>query len=165
MKKLGKILLIGAGVLCVVLIVAINFTIGWRPFVGPKKRAANNRQFERTPERVARGRYLMQGVRSLTPVRNSLPSARINFPVNHLVRSAAEPVLEPVQGPDPSNVLARGKYMVDLGCGCHSVADNLNFAGGEHLAGSWGDVVSVNITPDAPRQRQNLTMLRLVTSV
>ena len=32
MKKLGKILLIGAGVLCVLLIVAINVTIGWRPW-------------------------------------------------------------------------------------------------------------------------------------
>jgi len=58
MKKLGKILLIGAGVLCVVLIAAINFTIGWRTFIGPKKRAVTNRQFERTPQRVARGRYL-----------------------------------------------------------------------------------------------------------
>jgi Cytochrome c len=62
MKKLGKILLIGAGVLCVVLIVAINFTIGWRPFIGPKKRAVTNRQFERTPQRVARGRYLAEGL-------------------------------------------------------------------------------------------------------
>jgi len=62
MKKLWKILLIGAGVLCVVLMVAINFTIGWRPFIGPKERAVTNRQFERTPDRVARGRYLAQGL-------------------------------------------------------------------------------------------------------
>jgi len=39
--------------------------------------------------------------------------------------------------------------MVRLGCGCHTVADGMNFAGGEHLAGPWGDVVSANITPDA----------------
>jgi mono/diheme cytochrome c family protein len=248
MKKLGKILLIVAGVLCVVLIVAINFTIGWRPFIGPKKRAVTNRQFERAPQRVARGRYLAEGllgcvtchspkdwtqhgaptqpgmdlagqslpipdfpgsivapnltpdpetgsagwsddqiarairegvkhddtilfpimpyanykdlsdedlasvvvyIRSLTPVRNPLPTSKINFPVNYLVRGAAEPVLGTVQGPNPSDMLARGKYMVRLGCGCHSVADGMNLAGGEHLAGPWGDVVSANITPDA----------------
>jgi mono/diheme cytochrome c family protein len=247
MKKLGKVLLICGVALCLLLPIAITFTIGWRPFLGPKKRALTNRQFERTPERQARGRYLAQGLlgceschspkdwaqhgapnqpgmelagqtlpipgfpgtivapnltpdpetgsarwtddqiarairegikhddtilfpmmpyegykslsdddlasvvvymRSLTPVRNPLPPSRINFPVNYLVRSAAEPVLGPVHGPDSSDVLARGKYMAHLGCGCHSVADNLNYAGGEDLAGPWGDVVSANITPD-----------------
>jgi hypothetical protein len=248
MKKLGRILLIGAGALIVLLAVAITFTIGWRPFIGPKKRVLTNRHFERTPERVARGRYLVQGLlgceschsakdwtqhgapnqpgmelagqalpipdfpgtivapnltpdaatgsarwsddqiaralregikhddsilfpmmpyseyktlsdedvasvvaylRSLAPVRNPLPLSRINFPVNYLVRSAAEPVLDPVSGPDPSNVVARGKYMVHLGCGCHSVSDKLGYAGGDHLVGPWGEVTSTNITPDA----------------
>jgi len=88
-------------------------------------------------------------IRSLTPVRNPLPPSKINFPVNYLVRGAAEPVVGTVQGPNPSDLLARGKYMVRLGCGCHTVADGMNFAGGEHLAGPWGDVVSANITPDA----------------
>jgi len=44
------------------LAVVISFTIGWRPFIGPKTRATTNRQFERTPERVARGKYLVQGL-------------------------------------------------------------------------------------------------------
>ena len=59
MKKLGKILLV-----CIVvgIPIAITFTIGWRPFLGPKKRATTNVQFERTPERVARGKYLVQGI-------------------------------------------------------------------------------------------------------
>ena len=248
MKKLGRILLIGAGAVIVLLAVAITFTIGWRPFIGPKKRALTNRHFERTPERVARGRYLVQGLlgceschsskdwtqhgapnqpgmelagqllpipdfpgtivapnltpdadtgsarwsddqiarairegikhddsilfpmmpyseyktlsdedvasvvgylRSLAPVRNPLPLSRINFPVNYLVRSAAEPVVDPVSGPDPSNVVARGKYMVHLGCGCHNVSDKLGYAGGDHLVGPWGEVTSANITPDA----------------
>ena len=247
MKKLGRILLISAGVLCVLAAVAITFTIGWRPFIGPKKRALTNRQFERTPERLARGRYLAQGLlncnvchaprdwtqhgapmqagmefagqilplpgfpgtlvapnltpdpetgsaawtddqiarairegvkhddtiifpmmpygeykslsdedlasvvvylRSLTPVRNPLPPTQINFPVKYLVRSAAEPVLEPVPGPDPSNVVARGKYLVHLGCGCHNVNDNLGYAGGDNLVGPWGEVTSANLTPD-----------------
>ena len=248
MKKLGKILLICGGAACVLLVTAITLTIGWRPFLGPKKRALTNRQFERTPERLARGRYLTQGLlscetchspsdwtqhgapmlagrelagqilpianfpgavvapnltpdietgsaswsddqiarairegikhdgtiifplmpygeyktlsdedlasvvvylRSLNPVRNPLSPSRVNFPVNYLVRGAAVPLLEPVHGPDPSDVLARGKYMVGLGCGCHNVVDKLHYAGGEHLAGVWGDVISPNITPDA----------------
>lgn len=247
MKNPGKVLLICAVALCVLLPVVITFTIGWRPFLGPKKRALTSRQFERTPERVARGRYLVQvmgceschspkkwtqhgaptvagmdlagqvfpipdfpgtivapnltpdpetgsgrwsddqiaraireGVkhddtilfpimpyaqykvlsdedlaavvvylRSVTPVRNHLPASHINFPVNYLVRGAAEPVVDPVPGPDQADVHARGKYLVALGCGCHTVSDKLGYAGGEHLAGPWGDVTSANITRDA----------------
>ena len=247
MKKPVKILLITLVTICVLVAVAITFTIGWRPFLGPRKRNLTNRQFERTPERLARGRYLSQSLlgceschspkdwsqhgaptlpgaelvgqampipgfpgsivapnltpdpetgsgnwtddqmarairegikhddtilfpmmpysaykelsdedvasivvylRSMRPVRNPLPPTRINFPVNYLVRSAAEPVLQPVPGPSSSDPLARGKYMVHLGCGCHSINDNLGYAGGERLAGPWGDVVSANITPD-----------------
>ena len=58
MKTLGKILL----VLCLLLGAAITFTIGWRPFIGPRARATTSRQFERTPERLARGRYLVVGL-------------------------------------------------------------------------------------------------------
>jgi hypothetical protein len=247
MKKPAKVLLISLVTICVLLVVAITFTVGWRPFLGPRKRAVTNRQFEGSPERVARGRYLTQALlgcetchspkdwsqhgapmfpgaelvgqtlpipglpgtivapnltpdaetgsarwtddqiarairegikhddsilfpmmpysqykelsdedvasvvvylRSLTPVRNPLPSSHINFPVNYLVRSAAEPVLEPVHGPTASDPLARGKYMARLGCGCHTVDDKLGYAGGDRLAGPWGDVASANITPD-----------------
>jgi len=62
MKKAEKILLIAAGLLCIVLATAIHFTIGWRPFLGPRKRSLTDRHFESTPERIARGRYLVQGV-------------------------------------------------------------------------------------------------------
>ena len=43
------------------------FNIGWRPFIGPKKRAVTNRQFERTPERLAHGKYLVQGLLTANP--------------------------------------------------------------------------------------------------
>lgn len=46
------------------LVAAITFTIGWRPFIGPRARVLTNRQFERTPERLARGKYLVQGILS-----------------------------------------------------------------------------------------------------
>lgn len=263
MNKLARILLITLVTICVLVAVAITFTIGWRPFLGPRKRALTNRQFERTPERLARGRYLAQSMmgcevchspkdwsqhgaptlqgaeltgqalpipgfpgsivapnltpdpetgsgnwsddqiarairegvkhddtilfpmmpyseykelsdedvasivvylRSMRPVRNPLPPTRVNFPVNYLVRSAAEPVLQPVPGPNASDPLARGKYMVRLGCGCHSVNDNLGYAGGEHLAGPWGDVVSANLTSD-PSGISYLTEATFITTL
>lgn len=247
MKRLGRILLYSLGGLIVLLAVAITLTIGWRPIIGPRERATNDRRFERTPERLARGRYLVQGllgcevchtesdwtqhgaprvagmelagqafplpgfpgtlvapnltpdaetgsgnwsddqiarairegikhdgttifpimpyseyktlsdedlaavvvyVRSLAPVRNPLPRSKVNFPVNYLVRSAPQPVTDAVAGPGP-DPLARGRYMVKLGCGCHTAVEKLPYAGGEMLAGPWGSVVSANITPDA----------------
>lgn len=246
MKKLGRILLYSLSALIVVLAIAVTFTIGWRPFVGPRARATTDRTFERTPERLARGKYLVQGLlgceschtpadwtqhgaprvagmelagqrfplpgfpgtlvapnltpdtetgsanwsddqiarairegvkhdgttlfpimpyseyrrlsdedlasvvvylRSLTPVRNPLPASKINFPVNYLVRSAPQPVTDPVAGPGPDQ-LARGKYMVSLGCGCHNAVEKMPYAGGESLVGPWGSVVSANITQD-----------------
>jgi len=245
MKKLRKVLLISGVVLCVLLATGITFTIGWRPFIGPKKRPATNRQFERTPERLARGQYLVttigcetchsshdwtqhgapivastelagqeltlkgfpgilvapnltsdpetglanfsddqiarairEGIkhddttlfpampydeyknmsdedlaavvvflRSLAPIRNPLPPTKINFPVNYLVRSAPEPITSPIPSPSADPV-ARGKYLVSMGCGCHNVNESLPFAGGDSLTGPWGSATSANITPD-----------------
>jgi mono/diheme cytochrome c family protein len=248
MTKLRKVLLYSLASILLLLILGINFTIGWRPFLGPRKRATTNRQFESTPERLARGRYLAQSLlgcttchtprdftkhaappfagmefagqaidlpgfpghlvasnltpdkeagtgnwsddqiarairegikhdgttlfplmpymlyknlsdedlasvvvylRSVAPVRNPLPQSKVNFPVNYLVRGVPEPVTHQVQGPNPSDTLARGKYLVTLGCGCHDAKKQLPFAGGENLRGPWGNFTSPNITPDA----------------
>ena len=62
MRRTGRILLFCGAGLVVLLAIAITFTIGWRPFIGPRARALTSRQFERTPERLARGKYLVQGV-------------------------------------------------------------------------------------------------------
>jgi mono/diheme cytochrome c family protein len=62
MARAGKVLRIGLFVFLIALVAGISFAIGWRPFIGPKRRALTNRQFERTPERLARGRYLTQGL-------------------------------------------------------------------------------------------------------
>jgi mono/diheme cytochrome c family protein len=43
-------------------VLGITFTIGWRPFIGAKKRALTDRKFEATPARLVRGRYLVDGV-------------------------------------------------------------------------------------------------------
>src|SRR5437870_6330046 len=40
----------------------ITFTIGWRPIIGAKKRALTDRKFEATSARLARGKYLVDGV-------------------------------------------------------------------------------------------------------
>lgn len=58
MRRLGKWLLIGGVALAAVLAIAVTLTIGWRPFIGPKARPLTHRTFERTPQRLARGRYI-----------------------------------------------------------------------------------------------------------
>ncbi len=58
MSRLGKWLLLGVLVLAVIPAIAIHFTIGWRPFIGPKARPLTSRTFERTPQRLERGRYI-----------------------------------------------------------------------------------------------------------
>ena len=62
MKRLGKYLLITVLVLVALLAVAITLTIGWRPILGPRARAVTARTFERTPQRLERGRYLASSV-------------------------------------------------------------------------------------------------------
>jgi len=50
------------GALPVALAVLITATVGWRPVLGAKARPLSDRQFERTSERLERGRYLVEGV-------------------------------------------------------------------------------------------------------
>jgi hypothetical protein len=248
MKKAKKIAGICLIVFFVLIVAGISFTIGWRPFIGPRKRAATNRQFERTPERLTRGRYLVKSVlgcsgchsrkdwathgapafaetdlagqsvdiegfpgaatipnitpdvetgggiwtddqfarairegighdertlfpmmpyegyknlsdedvasivvylRTVPAVKNSVPAMRVNFPVNYLVRSAPQPLMQPVYGPNPLDRLATGKYLASLGCGCHREIEAIDFGGGDHLKGPWGEVTSANITSDS----------------
>lgn len=62
MRKILKIAAFGVACLIVVLAIFISLTIGWRPFIGPRARPLTNRTFERTPERLARGRYLVENL-------------------------------------------------------------------------------------------------------
>ena len=59
MTKLLKIVAYVVVGLVVVLSVAITLTIGWRPFIGPRARPLTDRTFESTPQRLARGQYLL----------------------------------------------------------------------------------------------------------
>jgi mono/diheme cytochrome c family protein len=62
LRKLTRIL--GYAILALLLLVTagITFTIGWRPFIGPRARSLTNRTFAATPERLARGRYIAEDV-------------------------------------------------------------------------------------------------------
>lgn len=62
MKKTGRILVWSLAALAAVLALAITFTIGWRPFVGPRARPLTARRIASTPERLARGTYLVKHV-------------------------------------------------------------------------------------------------------
>jgi mono/diheme cytochrome c family protein len=66
MNKFVKGLGIGVLVLVALAVVGISATIGWRPFIGSKKRALTDRKFEATPERVKRGEYLSEHVAGCT---------------------------------------------------------------------------------------------------
>jgi hypothetical protein len=58
MRRFGKWLAFVLLGLAIVLAIAISLTVGWRPFLGPKARPLTDRTFERTPQRLERGRYI-----------------------------------------------------------------------------------------------------------
>src|ERR1700687_3136988 len=62
MKLFAKILGWTLVVLALLLAGGITFTIGWHPLIGPRARTTTARTIERTPERLARGKYLAEGV-------------------------------------------------------------------------------------------------------
>ena len=62
MRRFWSRLRVGLVILAAILVVAISFTIGWRPFLGPRARPLTDRKFEATPQRLARGRYLANAV-------------------------------------------------------------------------------------------------------
>ncbi len=95
-------------------------------------------------------------LRTLKPLRRTLPPSDIPFPVNRLINGLPEPITTPVPDPNRANPVAYGKYLVDVAvCSdCHTPADargqvlpGMNFAGGFVLTGPYGEVASVNITP------------------
>lgn len=96
-------------------------------------------------------------LRSIPPVHRAVPKTELRFPVKYLIRSAPEPLTEPVPAPDLSTAVKRGEYLVTVGgCrDCHTVQKNgqrvaaLDLAGGFLLRGDpWGEAASANLTPD-----------------
>jgi Cytochrome c len=60
MKRFIKIFLVLVLCLVVLAAVGITATIGWRPIIGPRMRPLTSRVFERTPQRWARGKYIVE---------------------------------------------------------------------------------------------------------
>jgi len=58
MGRLGRWLFIATIAVIVALALVVTFTIGWRPFIGPRTRPLTARKFDRTPQRLERGRYI-----------------------------------------------------------------------------------------------------------
>jgi mono/diheme cytochrome c family protein len=95
-------------------------------------------------------------LRSLPPVRNTLPKTEIIFPVKYLIRSVPEPITVPVPAPDVSDPVKRGAFLVTIAScrDCHTPVDkgeplpNMELSGGQIFEGPWGRVATANLTPD-----------------
>ena len=61
-RRWAKILGITILALLALISLAITFTIGWRPIIGPKARRLTDRRFEATQARLERGKYLVDSV-------------------------------------------------------------------------------------------------------
>ncbi len=72
--KVRKVAAWSLGILSMILAILITVTIGWRPIVGAKSRPLTGRRFESTPKRLARGKYLVQGVTACFDCHSEVPA-------------------------------------------------------------------------------------------
>ena len=99
---------------------------------------------------------LVAYLRAMPAIGKAVPSTKVDFPLNIFMKSAPQPVNTPVAGPDKSNSIAYGKYLVAVaGCEtCHTRLEkgerpaSLAFGGGEVFRVPGFETVSANITPD-----------------
>src|SRR5918992_1379917 len=75
--------IVGLSLLALVLLViaALPFLVGIRPFIGPRARALTERQFEATPARVARGEYLATAVNGCIYCHSEIDWQSPGFPI------------------------------------------------------------------------------------
>ena len=78
--------------LCLVALLAlgITLTVGWRPFLGPRVRPLTSRTFERTPERLARRRYLAENVSACMDCHSPHDWAKHDAPIPSGMEGAGE---------------------------------------------------------------------------
>jgi mono/diheme cytochrome c family protein len=119
LKRLGKYLFIAVLVLGILLAAAISLTIGWRPILGPHARAVTNRRFERTPQRLERGRYLATAV-----------SSCLGCHSEHYWKAPGIPIIPGMEG--------AGELMPEEGLPGRIVASNLT-PDPETGIGNWSD--------------------------
>src|SRR5215471_15984971 len=75
--NLKKVLGWGLTALVTMLVVVMTVTVGWRPLLGAKSRALTARQFERTPERLEHGKYLVNSVTNCFDCHAELPHQKL----------------------------------------------------------------------------------------
>lgn len=119
MKNIWNVLRWSIASLVVILIAGITFTIGWRPFVGPRARPLTTRRIVPTPERLARGTYLVEHV---------TPCMECHSPHRWTEHDA----------PIVANMLGAGQEMPLKGLPGRVVAPNLS-PDPETGAGTWTD--------------------------
>jgi mono/diheme cytochrome c family protein len=77
MKRLGIVLV----ALLAILAGAIGATVGWRPLLGPRARALTDQRFLSTPERLARGQYMVESVTGCVYCHSELDWKARGYPV------------------------------------------------------------------------------------
>jgi len=95
-------------------------------------------------------------LRGLKPIQNPVPDSKLDFPMNLIVRTIPHDA-QPEKRPDPSDMLATGRYLATIGgcADCHTPQNKgarvpgMEFAGGFEFQFPDGAVVrSLNITLD-----------------
>jgi len=119
MKKIVNVFLWSLAALVTMLVVGISVTIGWRPLIGPRARPLTTRRFEPTPERLARGTYLVKHV---------TPCMECHAPHRWAEHDA----------PIEANLLGAGQEILMKGLPGRVVAPNLS-SDPETGAGNWTD--------------------------
>jgi hypothetical protein len=120
MKRFIKISVVMLLCLVAALGVGITATIGWRPFLGPRSRPLTNRMFERTPERWARGKYIVENVAACADCHSPHDWSKHDSPI------------------PPGMEGAGGDFSMMMGLPGHVVAPNLT-PDSETGSGTWSD--------------------------
>jgi mono/diheme cytochrome c family protein len=96
-------------------------------------------------------------LRSIPPVRHSLPKTKIPLPLNFVLRGSQRPLLRgPVSPPNVSDRIKTGEYLAHIGncSNCHDGTDRdghtLPYGGGQIISDHGEKVAAAaNLTPDA----------------
>jgi mono/diheme cytochrome c family protein len=96
-------------------------------------------------------------IRSLKPIKNTIPARSLDFPLNLLVKTMPIESYHPSARPDTTNLVAYGEYLANAAAcvDCHTEmvkgepVAGMDYAGGFRFGMPGGIVKSANITPDS----------------
>jgi mono/diheme cytochrome c family protein len=96
-------------------------------------------------------------IRSLKPIKNTIPKRHLDFPLNLIVKTMPLTSYHPAPQPDTANLVSYGKYLANASAcvDCHTEMEKgqpvpgMEFAGGFAFGMGNGIVRSANITPDS----------------